>query len=64
MSDHIANVDNQCGGQPQHIAAILAELLAQYQRRFPAAGITVVQTPAIMEEHAGLLCAVEAVSAS
>ncbi len=34
------------GREPQPIAAILAELLAQYQTRFPEVRIAVVQTPA------------------
>ena len=32
--------------EPKPIAAILAELLAQYQARFPEARICVVETPA------------------
>ena len=35
-----------CQG-PQPIRAILAELLSQYQSRFPEARITVVETPAV-----------------
>jgi len=31
--------------QPQPIGEILAELLAQYERRFPDLHITVVETP-------------------
>ena len=34
-------------GEPQPIAAILAELLAQYQTRFPEVRIVVVETPAV-----------------
>jgi DNA-binding transcriptional LysR family regulator len=34
-------------GEPQPIAAILAELLAQYQTRFPEVRIAVVETPAV-----------------
>jgi len=33
------------GGGPQPIGQILAELLAQYQIRFPEARITLVETP-------------------
>jgi hypothetical protein len=33
--------------EPQPIGAILAELLAQYQTRFPEVRIAVVETPAI-----------------
>ena len=32
---------------PQPIGAILAELLAQYQARFPEVHIAVVETPAV-----------------
>ena len=34
-------------GEPQSIGAILAELLAQYQVRFPEVRIVVVETPAV-----------------
>ena len=34
-------------GEPQAIAAILAELLAQYQVRFPEVRIAIVETPAV-----------------
>ncbi len=34
-------------GEPQPIGAILAELLAQYQARFPDVRIAVVETPAV-----------------
>ncbi len=33
--------------QPQPIGAILAELFAQYQTRFPEVRITIVETPAV-----------------
>ena len=33
--------------EPQPIAAILAELLAQYQTRYPEVRIAVVETPAV-----------------
>ena len=33
--------------EPQPIGAILAELLAQYQARFPEVHIAVVETPAV-----------------
>jgi hypothetical protein len=36
---------DQRSGEPQRIGAILAELLAQYQSRFPEARIAVVETP-------------------
>jgi hypothetical protein len=34
-------------GEPQPIGAILAELLAQYQVRFPEVRIAIVETPAV-----------------
>ena len=34
-------------GEPQPIGAILVELLAQYQVRFPEVHIAVVETPAV-----------------
>jgi hypothetical protein len=34
-------------GEPQPIGTILAELLAQYQARFPEIRIAIVQTPAV-----------------
>lgn len=34
------------GGEPLAIGEVLAELLAQYQARFPEVQITVVETPA------------------
>ncbi len=33
--------------EPQPIGAILTELLAQYQTRFPEARIVIVETPAV-----------------
>jgi hypothetical protein len=42
----IENEDREDRQRPQPIGAILAELLAQYQIRFPEAHISVVQTPA------------------
>ena len=44
---------------PQPIGAILAELLAQYEDRFPEAHISVVQTPAVplvMEDYHACTC--------
>jgi hypothetical protein len=51
MQDRSTNIDKRRGGQPQPIGEILAELLAQYEARFPEAGIAVVQTPAVMEDQ-------------
>ncbi len=38
--------DDGRAGEPQVIGDILAELLAQYQARFPGVNITVVEVPA------------------
>ena len=38
--------DDEEAGEPQAIGDILADLLAQYQARFPAVNITVVEVPA------------------
>ena len=38
---------NRRRGEPQPISAILAELLFQYQVRFPEVHIVVVETPAV-----------------
>ena len=51
MQNRISNTENRRGGEPQPIGEILAELLAQYQDRFPAADISVVQTPAGKEDQ-------------
>jgi hypothetical protein len=37
--------DDGRGGEPQAIGDILADLLAQYQTRFPEVNITVVEVP-------------------
>jgi hypothetical protein len=53
MENRITNMENQSdrhderGGGPRSIDLILAELLAQYQDRFPAARIAIVETPAV-----------------
>jgi hypothetical protein len=47
------------GGGPQPIGVILAELLAQYERRFPEARIGVVEAPAaplVMEDYHACAC--------
>ena len=38
--------DDEGAGEPQVIGDVLARLLAQYQDRFPAIHITVVEVPA------------------
>ena len=54
MNNRISQYENEVReredrrhGEPQPIAAILAELLAQYQTRFPEVRIAVVETPAV-----------------
>jgi hypothetical protein len=51
MNNRIARVDNDNREsderrEPQPIGAVLAELLTQYQARFPEVRIAVVETPA------------------
>ena len=53
MENRISQYENEVRerecrrGEPQPIAAILAELLAQYQTSFPEVRIAVVETPAV-----------------
>lgn len=52
MENRISRLENNDRGHedrrgPQPVGAILAELLAQYQARFPEVHITVVETPAV-----------------
>ena len=53
MKNRISQYENEAHeredrrGEPKPIAAILAELLAQYQVRFPEVHIAVVETPAV-----------------
>jgi len=52
MENRISQIENDDrSGEdrrgPQPIGAILAELLAQYQARFPEIHIAVVETPAV-----------------
>jgi hypothetical protein len=63
MQDRISNIENW-GGEPHRIGEILAELLAQYEARFPTARIAVVETSAIMEDQSCLFCPAELASAS
>jgi hypothetical protein len=44
LSPRLPTSGEECRG-PQPIGAVLAELLAQYQARFPQVRITVVETP-------------------
>jgi hypothetical protein len=45
---HVETKDREFEGrsEPRPIGAVLAELLAQYQARFPEARISIVETPA------------------
>ena len=51
MENRISQYENEererKDGEPQPIGAILAELLFQYQVRFPEVHIAVVETPAV-----------------
>jgi hypothetical protein len=64
MQNRITSIENRRGGQPQQIGEILAELLAQYQDRFPAARFAVVQTPAVREDQSCLFYPATTASAS
>ena len=64
MQNRITSIENRRTGEPQRIGEILAELLGQYQRRFPAASIAVVQTPALMEDQSCLFYPAELANVS
>ena len=64
MQNRIRNTENRRGGGPQPVGEILAELLAQYERRFPAANVAVVQTPQVMEDASCSFCPAELASVS
>ena len=51
MENRIPSIEDRRSGEPQRIGDILAELFARYENRFPAAGIAVTQTPAVMEDQ-------------
>ncbi len=44
--DYNSGWEGDRGEEPQAIGEILAELLAEYERRYPEANITVVEVPA------------------
>ena len=57
MKNRVASREPQEGPQP--IGEILAELLAQYQIRFPEVRLSVVETPAaslVMEDYHACAC--------
>lgn len=59
MKNRIEKLEDGRGDGPQPISAILAELLAQYDARFPAVRVSVVQTPAaplVMEDYHACAC--------
>lgn len=64
MENRISNIENRRGGEPQRIGEIVAELMAQYERRFPAARIAVVQIPTVMEGQSCLFYPAELASVS
>ena len=64
MENRISNFEDRRGGEPQRIGGILAELMARYENRFPAAKIDVLQTPAVMEEQSCLFYPAELASVS
>jgi hypothetical protein len=50
MQDH-SYITERRSDQPQPIGEILAELLARYKARFPEAGLTIFETPAVTEDQ-------------
>jgi hypothetical protein len=50
VMNRISKFDGRRGGEPQPIGDVLAELLAQYEDRFPAARIAVVETAPVTED--------------
>ena len=64
MQNRITRFQERRGGEPQRIGEILANLLAQYQDRFPGVRIAVVQTPAVMEDQSCLFYPAATASAS
>ena len=53
MENQTPSLKDRRGGEPQRIGDILPELMTRYgyERRFPAAGIAVAQTPTVMEDQ-------------
>jgi hypothetical protein len=50
MENRIPSIeDRRNGGEPQRIGDILAELMARFETRFPAAKVAVVQVPVVVE---------------
>jgi hypothetical protein len=64
MQNCSSNTENWPVGEPHRIGEILAELLAQYQGRFPAARIAVVETPTVTEDQSCSYYPAELVSVS
>ncbi len=64
MENRIPNNEDRRGGEPQRIGDILAELMARYENRFPAARIAVAQAPAVMEDQSCLFYPAELASVS
>jgi hypothetical protein len=60
----VTNTENRRGGEPQRIGVILAELLDQYEGRFPESRITVIETPTVMEDQTCSFYPAEMASAS
>jgi hypothetical protein len=64
MENRVSSIENRRGGEPQRIGEVLAELMAQYERRFPVARIAVMQTPNVMEDQSCLFYPAELASVS
>ena len=64
MQNRTNTNEDRRGDEPQRIGDILGELLAQYQIRFPAARVAVVQPPAVTEDQSCLFYPAELASVS
>jgi hypothetical protein len=64
MENRVTSIESRRGGQPQRIGEILAELLARYEGRFPAAKVAGIETPAVMEDASCLFYPARTMSVS
>jgi hypothetical protein len=64
MQNRTSSTEHRRGGEPHRIGEILAELLAQYEGRFPAARTAAAQIPAVTEDPPCSFCPAELASVS
>ena len=64
MAKRIINLEDRGGGQPQHIADVLADLFVQYEGCLPPARAETIETPAVMEDQSCLFYPAELASVS